>query len=91
MTPLGPGLPSLATIFFPHPVREIMPIINRLPMCIHKDEEHSEVLVKRQRKDIKTKVLPEIMFLFPQVAVQHEDGGTMDPWHCRRKRLSQSS
>ena len=43
-----------------------MPIINRSPMGIDKDEEHYEVLVKRQIKDEKAKLLPEIMFLFPQ-------------------------
>ena len=31
-----------------------------------KGEEHYQVLVKRQTKDDQPKVLPEIMFLFPQ-------------------------
>ena len=51
MTLVGPGLPSPATILFNCPTRGIMPINNRPPMDINKDEEHYEVLVKRQTKD----------------------------------------
>ena len=64
MTPVGPGLPSLVTMLFICPIRGIMPIINRPLVGIDKDEEHYETLIKRQTKDDKSKVLPEIMFLF---------------------------
>ena len=68
MTSLGPGLPSLVTTsYFNCPIRGIMLIIYRPPVGIDKDEEHYEVLIKRQTKMTKTKVLPEIMFLFPWV------------------------
>ena len=66
MTLLGPGLPSLATLLFSCPIRCIMPIISRPLVVINNDEEHYEALVNRQQKMIKTKVLSEIMFLFPQ-------------------------
>ena len=65
MTPLELRLPSLGTMLFNCPIRGIMPIINRPPIS----KEHYEVLVlvlvlvNRQTKMIKTKVLPEIMFL----------------------------
>ena len=38
-----------------------MPIISRLPIGVYNDEEHNVALVKRQAKDVKTKVLPEIV------------------------------
>ena len=63
MTPLGLGLPSPATMIFNCPIRDIMPIISRLPISINNNEEHYDTLVKRQTKMIKTKVLPEIRFL----------------------------
>ena len=65
MTLLGPGLPSLATVLFNCPIRGIMPIIRRQSVSVNNDEGHYEALVNRQIKDDKTKVLPEIMFLFP--------------------------
>ena len=65
MTPLKPGLPSPATILFNHPIIGIMPIINIPPVGRDNDEEHYEVLIKKQTKMTKTKVLPEIVFLFP--------------------------
>ena len=64
--PLGLGLPSLATILFHHPIRGIMPIISSPLIGINNNEEHYEALVNRQAKMIKPKVLPDIMFLFPQ-------------------------
>ena len=64
MTPLGPGLPSQVTMLFNCPIGGIMPTINRPPIGRDKDEEHYEALIKRQTKDDKTKVPPEIMFLF---------------------------
>ena len=55
MTPLGPRLPSPATMLFHHPIRGIIPIINRPPVGRGNDEEHYEVLIKRQMKDDKNK------------------------------------
>ena len=57
-------------------------------MGIDKDEEHCEVLVKREMKDDKTKVLPEIMFLFPHGLLQQFNMkmGDPGPMALRRKR-----
>ena len=77
MTLLGPEVPSPATILLNHPIRVIMPIINRLPMDIDKDE-HYEVLVNRQTKDDKNQGAPRNYDSIPTgstVAVHHEEGG----------------
>ena len=42
-----------------------MPIINRPLVGKDNYEEHYEVLIKGWTKDDNSKVLPEIMFLFP--------------------------
>ena len=55
MTPLGQGLPSPATKLFNCPIRGIMPIINRPLGGIDNDQEHYEVITKRQIKDDKSK------------------------------------
>ena len=78
MTPLEPGLPSLATILFNNPIRSTMPKINRPPMGIDKDEEHYEVLIKRQTEDDKNQGTPRNYISIPRattVVVQHDDGG----------------
>ena len=80
MTPLGQGLPSPTTMLFNHLIRDIMPIINRPPVCIDNDQEHYEVIIKRQMKDDKSKGSPKIYVSIPMgstVVVQQEDGG---PW-----------
>ena len=49
-TPLGPGLPSLATFLFNEPVHGIMPVLDRKP--VSKDyDEHQSKLVDRQHKN----------------------------------------
>ena len=63
-TPLGLGLPSPTTLLFNHPIRGIMPIINRPPIDLNNDDEHYEALVKRQMKMIRIIILPESMPLF---------------------------
>ena len=50
LTPLGTGLPSPATLLFNHPIRGIMPKINRPPIGVNNDDEHYEALVKGQTK-----------------------------------------
>ena len=62
--PLGPGLPSHATLLFNQLTRGIMPIVNRLPISLHNDDEHYKALVKRQ-KIIGIMILQEIILLFP--------------------------
>ena len=77
MTPLGPGIPNLATLLFNHPIRGIIPIINRLPNGIDKDEEPHEALVKRQTKDNQNMGTPRNYGSIPMkstVVVQCEDG-----------------
>ena len=49
--PLGQGLPSLATLLFKHPVRGIMPVINRTPLSTNNDDEYHKVLTSRQGKN----------------------------------------
>ena len=63
--PLGPGLPSPATLLFNFPTRGIMPLVNRLPISLNNDDEHYQALVKRQTKMIPIMMLPEIIHLFP--------------------------
>ena len=50
-TPLGQGLPSLATLPFNCPVRGIMPIIDRPPINTDNDDKHHTVLVNRQYRN----------------------------------------
>ena len=50
-TTLGQALPSPATLLFNHPVRGIMPIIDRLPINTNNDDEHHTVLVNRQYRN----------------------------------------
>ena len=65
MTLQGPGLPSLATIWFNCPIRGIMPKTNRPPMGIVKNEEHYEVLVKRQTEANKNQGTPRSYVYIP--------------------------
>ena len=46
-TPLGQGLPSLATLLFNHPVFGVMPVIDRKPLSRDNDNEHQSKLVHR--------------------------------------------
>ena len=39
-TPLGQGVPNLATLLFNHPIRDIMPILNRPPLNTNNDDDH---------------------------------------------------
>ena len=77
MTPLGQGLPSPATVLFNCPIRGIMQVINRLLIHVDNDDEHHKVIIKRQTKMTKTKILPKMLSLSTgsAVAVQCEDGG----------------
>ena len=78
MTPLGQGLPSPTTVLFNCPIRGIMPIINRPPVGIDNDEEHHEVIIKRQTKNDKDKDTSKTFVSIPiesTVAVQQKDGG----------------
>ena len=52
-TPLEPGLPSPAMLLFNHPMWGIMPIINRTPINSDNNDDHYEVLVKRQIRNDK--------------------------------------
>ena len=78
MTLLRPGLLNPATKLFNCPIRGIMPIISRQPVGRDKDEEHYEVLIKRQTKDDKNQGTPRNYVSIPigsTVVVQHEDVG----------------
>ena len=76
-TPLGPGLPSHATLLFNCPIRGIMPIINRPPIGLNNNDKHYEASVKRQMKNYKIHDTPRKYASVPigsTVVVQHEDG-----------------
>ena len=49
--PLGQGLQSPATLLFTHPVRDIIPVIDRLPITTDNDEEHHKALTNRQCRE----------------------------------------
>ena len=63
-TPLGPGLPSPATLLFNHTIKGIMSTINRPPTGVNNSDEHYEALVKKQQYMIRSIILPDIMLLF---------------------------
>ena len=71
--PLGPALPSPATLLFNHPTRGIMPIVDRLMISLNNDDEHYKALAERQTKMIGIMILPEIISIWSTVAVQWED------------------
>ena len=54
--PLGPGLPSPASLLLNYHTRDIIPLINRPPISID-DDEHHRLLVKRQAKNDKKYLL----------------------------------
>ena len=85
MTPLGQGLPSPATML----IRGILPVINRPPVGIDNDQEHYEVIVKRQTKDDKRQRYSQDLCFYPHriyCSGSMRRWGTMDPWHVRRER-----
>ena len=50
-TPLGPGLPSLATLLFNRQVRGIMPVLDHKPIRQDHDDDHYSKLMDRQHKN----------------------------------------
>ena len=64
MMPLGPGLPSHATLLFNNPTKGIIPIINRTSISIDNDDEYHKALVKIQTKMIRNMILPDIILFF---------------------------
>ena len=50
-TPLGQGLPSLATLLFNCLVCSIMPVLDRKPVSVDNDDEHHKKLTHRQGKN----------------------------------------
>ena len=69
---------SPATLLFNCQIRGIMPIINRPPVGLNKDDEHYEVWVKRQTNNDKSNDTPRMYASIPigsTVAVQCEDWG----------------
>ena len=50
-TPLGPGLPSLATLLFNRQVRGIMPVLDHKPIGQDHDDEHYGKLMDKQHKN----------------------------------------
>ena len=77
-TPLGQGLPSLATLIFNRQVHGIMPVLEHKPVGQECDDKHHRKLVDRQNKN-NNDSSPVFAFLSigSAVVVQHKDGG---PW-----------
>ena len=80
ITPLGQGLPNPAIMLFNHPIRGIMPVVNRPPIGSDNDKEHHNVLINRQCRNDKDNDTSKHFHPLPigsTVAVKCEDGG---PW-----------
>ena len=74
-TPLGQGLPSLATLMFNRLVHGIMPVVDCKPIWQDCDDEHHHKLIDRQQKN-NNDASPDFAFI-PiglTVAIQQEDG-----------------
>ena len=72
-TSLRSGLPSPAKLLFNCPIRGIKPILCRLLISPNNDDEHYEVLVKRQTKKDKNHDTPKnytFLLIGSAVAVQ---------------------
>ena len=70
-------------LLFNHPIWDIMPIINRIPINSDNDDDHYEVLVKRQirnNKNYDTTRNYDLFSVGSTVGVQEKDVG---PWTCR--------
>ena len=52
-TPLRPRMPSPAKLLCNHPIRDIMPITNRVLVNSNNVDAHNKALVKRQTKNDK--------------------------------------
>ena len=64
-TLLGPELPSPATLLFDHPIRGIMPIVNRSLIHIDNDDEHHKALVQSQTNNDRDHYTPLNYTLLP--------------------------
>ena len=79
-TPLGQGLPILATLLLNHLVCGIMPVIDRKPIGGDNDDEYHSKLVHRWHKSDTNNDTSQVFASIPigsTVAVQQEDSG---PW-----------
>ena len=79
-TLLEPGQPCPATLLFNCPIPSIRLTINRIPFDSDNDDDHYEVLIKRQRNDknYDTARNYDLFSIGSTVAVQWEDGETVD-------------
>ena len=77
-TPLGKGLPNLATLMFNRQVCGIMPVLDQKPIGKDYDDEHHSKLLDRQHKN-NTGASPVFVSLpiGSAVVVQRED---RRPW-----------
>ena len=81
-------------MLFDFPIRGIMPIVNTPTAGIDNDEEHHEVIIKRQMKDDKNKSTSKSFVSIPiGSTVNGSMGrwGPVDPLCIRRERQSESS
>ena len=63
-TPYGLELSNPETLLFNSLTREIMPVINRIPINTNSDDNHYETLVEIQEKADRTKIIWEIVIPF---------------------------
>ena len=70
MTPLGHGLPSLATLMFNRPVHSIMPIIDCKPLVGDCDDCHAKIIKRQQKNNNDTTVTFSCIPTGTAVAVQ---------------------
>ena len=92
-TPLGQGLPSLATLLFNCPVCSIMPVIDRKTVSIDNDDKHHKKVMHMQGKndpynDTSTSLCIYLHWVNCSGSMRRH--GTVDPWHNSWKGQSQS-
>ena len=61
-TPLGQGLPSLATLLFNHLVCSIMHVIDSKPVSVDNDDEHHKNLMHRQGRNDPKMILHKSLY-----------------------------
>ena len=64
-TPLGQGLPGLATLLFNNLVCSIMPMTDRKPVSVDNDDEHHKNQCTGKAKITQAMILNKSLYLFP--------------------------
>ena len=82
-TPLGQGLPSLATLLFNHPVCSIMAVMDRKPINVDNDDKQQAKYVFILAKMTKIMIRQDSLCLSHSVncSGSMRRWGAMDPWY----------